>query len=134
MSLIGDGIHNFIDGAVIAASFIVDVRLGLASTFAIALHEVPQEIGDFSILLYGGFSKKKALLFNFITALTAVFGGILAYLFMLNFDFSFLLPLAAGGFVYIALSDLIPEIKEKVSAQMILFLLGVIIMFALSII
>jgi zinc and cadmium transporter len=75
MNLVGDGLHNFIDGLIIAASFITNINLGVVTTFAIALHEIPQEIGDFGVLIYGGFNKKKALLWNFICALTAVFGA-----------------------------------------------------------
>src|SRR3989344_119423 len=78
-NLIGDGFHNFIDGLIIAASYLVSVPVGLATTLAVILHEIPQEIGDFSVLLHGGFSKRKALLFNFLTALIAVFGALLAF-------------------------------------------------------
>jgi len=137
MSLIGDAVHNFIDGAAIAISFVSNTGLGIATTLAVAFHEIPQEIGDFSILLYGGFSKKKALLFNFITALTAVFGGILTYALSFTFNFSFLLPLAAGGFIYIAMADLMPELHKekelkKSIAQIVSILAGIAIMFALK--
>ena len=79
MNLIGDSIHNFIDGLIMAASFVVSIPLGISTTIAISSHEIPQEIGDFGVLIYGGFSKKKALLLNFLVALTAVLGGLIGY-------------------------------------------------------
>jgi len=115
MNLIGDAVHNFTDGLIIGASFVVDFRLGIATTFAVALHEIPQEIGDLGVLIYAGFKRSKALFFNFITALTAVAGGVLGFYissFTDNFT-QFLLPFAAGGFIYIAASDLIPESKKE---------------------
>lgn len=115
LNLIGDGVHNFIDGMVIAASFMTDARLGLATTVAIAAHEIPQEIGDFGILMYGGFSRTKALMYNLLTALTAIAGAVIAY-----FSFNqiawlkgFLIPFTAGGFIYIALVDMMPELHKK---------------------
>jgi zinc and cadmium transporter len=135
LNLIGDGLHNFIDGVVIASSFIVSIRLGLVTTLAIILHEIPQELGDFGVLVYGGFTKKKALLFNFISALTAMLGALVGYFisgFAQGFS-NFILPFTAGGFIYIAASDLIPEIhKEKdlgrSTAAFIAFLFGIIFM------
>ncbi len=132
MSLVGDGIHNFIDGLVIAAAFVENFNLGIVVTTLVILHEVPQEIGDFGTLLYAGFKKKRALLMNFLTALTAVGGGIIGYFWASHSDsfIKILLPFAAGGFIYIAASDLLPEIrkttkiKESVST-FIVFLLGV---------
>jgi zinc and cadmium transporter len=115
MNLIGDAIHNFIDGLIMAAAFVSGLGLGVASTIAIFLHEVPQEIGDFGVLVYGGIKKEKALLYNFFTAVTAVLGGIFGY-YLLSFAetaSAFLLPVAAGGFLYIAASDLIPEIRKE---------------------
>ncbi|TSC95094.1 MAG: zinc/iron permease [Parcubacteria group bacterium Licking1014_1] len=116
MNLIGDGIHNFIDGLIMAAGFIVSPGLGIASTIAIFLHEIPQEIGDFGVLIYAGINKKRALLLNFLTAITAVLGGIFGF-YLLSFAESvsgFLLAFAAGGFIYIAATDLVPELdKEK---------------------
>jgi len=136
MNLFGDSIHNFIDGLIIAASFIVNIPLGIMTTFAIALHEIPQEIGDFGVLIYGGFKKKRALFFNFLTALTAVIGGIIGY-YLSTYTESFtifLLPFAAGGFIYIAASDLIPEIKKegvlkKSLANFGIFILGILIIY-----
>ena len=135
MNLIGDGFHNFIDGMVIAASFMVSLRLGLVTTFAIILHEIPQELGDFAVLVYGGFSKKKALLFNFASALMAVLGAIAGYFItdiIKNFA-NFILPFTAGGFIYIATSDLIPELHKendlkRATAAFFAFLLGIIFM------
>ncbi len=134
MNLIGDGLHNFIDGAVIAASFLHSMPLGIATTTAIIFHEIPQEIGDFGILIYGGFSRMKALMFNFLSALTAVLGGIAGFLFLSSFSnlLPFLLAFTAGTFIYIAGVDLLPELrKEKgtktVLAQLTSILTGILI-------
>ena len=113
--LISDGIHNFIDGLIIAGSFVINPAVGVVTTLAVALHEIPQEIGDFGVLVYGGFDKVKALFLNFISALTAVYGGIAGY-FLYGYiadSIVYLLPFAAGNFIYIAASDLIPEIKHR---------------------
>jgi zinc and cadmium transporter len=130
LNLIGDGVHNFIDGMIIAASFLTDIRLGVVTTIAVAAHEIPQELGDFGILVYGGFSKAKALLANFLTALTAIVGALVVYytygrIIWLN---QYLVPFTAGGFIYIALVDMIPELHKgakggKILAQL-LFILG----------
>ncbi len=123
--LVGDGIHNFIDGLVIAASFLVSVPFGLVTTLLIIGHEIPQELGDFGVLVYGGFSEKKALFFNLVSQLTAVAGGAVGFLLSGAAGVTeLLLPFAAGGFVYIAASDLIPELhKEKnLSKSMTYFL------------
>lgn len=135
LNLVGDGFHNFIDGMVIAASFIVSLKLGIVTTLAVILHEIPQELGDFGVLVYGGLSKQKALVYNFISALMAIFGAIIGY-FISDFakGFSnFILPLTAGGFIYIASSDLIPEIHKENNLRrsnlaFIAFLLGIILM------
>jgi len=135
LNLIGDGFHNFIDGMVIAVSFTLSVKLGIVTTIAIILHEIPQELGDFGVLVYGGFSKQKALFYNFISALTSMVGAIVGY-FISDFarGFSnFILPLTAGGFIYIATSDLIPEIHKESNVKrstsaFIAFLLGIIFM------
>lgn len=136
MNLIGDSVHNFIDGLIIAATFITDVRLGVVTTFAVALHEIPQEIGDFGVLLYAGFGKRKALLANFLVALTAILGGIFGYFlsFQMESFITYLLPFAAGGFIYIAASDLMPEIRKETSLKKSMlsfsvFLVGIAIMF-----
>jgi len=131
LNLVGDGIHNFIDGLIIGASFVVDIKIGIVSTFAIIMHEIPQELGDFGVLLYGGFTKSKALFFNFLSATTAILGTIVGYYFAHQVSgFSgALLPIAAGGFIYIAACDLIPELHKqpdlrKTSLSFLLFLLG----------
>jgi len=137
MNLIGDSIHNFIDGLIMATSFVISIPLGMTTTMAIALHEIPQEIGDFGVLIYGGFTKKKALVLNFLTALTAVLGGLIGFFIsnMVENVKLFILPFAAGGFLYIAASDLIPEIRKETSLKksMIyfgIFILGIFIMYA----
>ncbi len=119
MNLFGDGVHNFIDGLIIGAAFLTDISLGIATSVAIILHEIPQEIGDFGVLIHGGFSKKKALLFNFLTALTAVLGTFFALILGGYIDnlTLFLVPFAAGGFIYIAGSDLIPELHKEYSPK-----------------
>ncbi len=139
MNLIGDSIHNFIDGLIMATSFVVSIPLGMTTTMAIALHEIPQEIGDFGVLIYGGFSKKKALILNFLVALTAVLGGLIGFFIsnMVDDVKLFILPFAAGGFLYIAASDLIPEIRKETSLKksMIcfgIFILGISIMYTVK--
>ena len=130
--LISDGIHNFIDGLVIAGAFVVNFNLGIATTLAVILHEIPQEIGDFGVLVYGGFKKMRALFLNFLSALLAILGGILGFFIsesIENFSVLFL-SFAAGNFIYIAASDLIPEIKisnkrERELNCFISFLLGI---------
>lgn len=115
MNLIGDGLHNFTDGIIISAAFITSTSLGIATTIAVIFHEIPQEIGDFSVLIYAGFSRTKALLFNFISALLAFLGAILTLLIGSYFHqlVDFLIFLTIGGFIYIASSDLIPELKKE---------------------
>jgi len=115
LNLIGDGVHNLIDGFIIAASFIAGVPLGVATTLAVAAHEIPQELGDFGVLIYGGFKPRKALLLNFGTALTAIAGGIVGYYLLPHMGGAmiYLLPFAAGGFLYIAASDIIPELHRR---------------------
>lgn len=135
LNLIGDGVHNFMDGLIIAASFIASLKLGVVTTLAVLFHEVPQEIGDFGILVYGGFSKTRALIFNFLCALFAIFGALAGYALssaMGNISF-FLLSFTAGGFIYVAASDLIPELHRqadpnKANSAFIAFLLGLVFM------
>lgn len=137
--LVSDAAHNFIDGLIIAASFITSFYLGVVTTLAVALHEIPQELGDFAVLVYGGFSKKRALFFNFITALTAILGGVVGYLAssIMQTSIIYLLPFAAGNFIYIAAADLIPEIKHQTSLRravihFVVFLIGIGIMLAVK--
>ncbi len=136
MNLIGDGIHNLIDGIVIFASFFSGPALGVPVTLSIILHEIPQELGDFGVLIYAGFSRKRALFYNFISAFIAIIGVLLAYfLYSYNELLSlFLIPFAAGGFIYIAASDLIPEIHKdnnswRALISYILFILALVFMF-----
>ncbi|MBU1151397.1 ZIP family metal transporter [Patescibacteria group bacterium] len=138
MNLVGDGLHNFVDGLLIAASFSMDFSLGMATTVAVIAHEIPQEIGDFAVLLHGGFSKGKALLMNFLSALVAVAGAVVGVLLVSEVeDFTkVLIPLTAGGFIYIAASDLIPELHKqpKLSSSILsfaVFILGIVFMFLL---
>lgn len=139
MVLIGDSIHNFIDGLVIAAAFIADLTLGFVTSFVIIGHEIPQEIGDFGVLLHGGMKKKKALFYNFISQLSAVIGGLVGFFWLSEQLRIFLLPFAAGGFMYIAASDLIPQLHKeakltRATLAFAFFLLGVLVMLALKII
>ncbi|MFH0831686.1 MAG: ZIP family metal transporter [archaeon] len=135
MNLYGDALHNFLDGVIIAGSFVAGVPLGITTTLAVALHEIPQEISDFGVLVYGGFKRKKALLMNFATALTAMLGGIIG--FMLSSytakAIPLLLSIAAGGFLYISASDLVPELHKEKSLKKAMiafafFVFGILIM------
>lgn len=135
LNLIGDGAHNFTDGLIIAASFMTDFKLGIVTTLAVLFHEVPQEMGDFGILVYGGFSKARALLFNFICALFAILGAFLGYFLSgITEGISiFLISFTAGGFIYIAASDLIPELHKqkdtrRANMAFVTFILGLIFM------
>ncbi len=115
LTLIGDGIHNFLDGAIIGVTFLTSIPLGITTTIAVVAHEVPHELGDFFLLIYGGFSNKKALWYNFLSALTAILGTIIIFVFskeILRFS-PYLVGFAAGNFLYIAASDLIPELHQK---------------------
>ncbi|MDP4007559.1 MAG: ZIP family metal transporter [Candidatus Peregrinibacteria bacterium] len=138
MNLIGDSVHNFIDGMVIAASFIVSKEVGIATTLAVVLHEIPQEIGDFAVLIHGGFTRTRALVMNFITALFAVLGAVLTLVLSERIGGveEYLVPIAAGGFIYIACSDLIPELHKessrvKLVGQFVMFLVGIGVMWLL---
>ncbi len=110
--LIGDGLHNFIGGLAVAGTFLIDIRLGIATLLAAAAHEIPQELGDFAVLLHAGWSRKSALLFNMLSGLTFLMGGLVAYGASKALDISFLVPFAAGNFIYIGASDLIPEVNK----------------------
>lgn len=139
--LFSDGVHNFIDGVVIAASFMISIPIGIATTLAVVLHEIPQEVGDFAVLIHSGYKKKRALWLNFMSAIASIAGAL--FLFILG-DFagelsSYMIPIAGGGFIYIALADLIPElhktkdVKSSIS-QIISIVLGVGIMALLTLI
>ncbi|MBI2175664.1 MAG: ZIP family metal transporter [Parcubacteria group bacterium] len=133
--LFGDAVHNFIDGVIITLAFLVDLHLGLVTTFAVLLHELPQEIGDFIVLLHSGFSRRKVVFYNFLVALTTVLGALLAYTIVSRFAFQQLigpaLGLVAGNFLYIAASDLVPELhrhaqkKTTFVFEVFLVLLGI---------
>jgi len=137
MNLLGDSIHNFIDGLVIAAAFMTSPQIGIATVLAVALHEIPQEISDFGVLLHAGFKKEKALFVNFLVALTVTLGGLTGFFVFRFFDSSlvnYLLPVAAGGFIYISASDLVPEIRKekkikKSSLSLLVFFLGLLMSF-----
>ncbi|MDD2758154.1 MAG: ZIP family metal transporter [Patescibacteria group bacterium] len=119
MNLIGDGVHSFIDGVVIAAAFVVNIPLGIITAVAMGLHEIPQELGDFGVLVYSGFTKKRALFCNFLVSLMTVVGGLVGWalsFYSIGVE-KFLLPIAAGGFIYIAASDLLPELRKNVSLK-----------------
>ncbi len=138
MSLIGDSLHNFIDGLIIASAFVVNPALGISTIFAIALHEIPQEIGDFAVLLYAGFSKQKAILLNVLVSGTAILGGVVGWFISEHTDRlnTYLIPIAVGGFIYIALSDILPELRKennmkKFFSGFTFFLLGIVMMFFL---
>ncbi len=138
LNLIGDSLHNFVDGMIIAGSFIVDFKFGLITTLVILMHEIPQELGDFGVLVYAGFSAKKALALNFLTALWAIAGGLIGYVFAEKIALikNNLIPFAAGGFIYIALADLVPELHKRFSLfesvlQFFLVLIGIFIFIVL---
>jgi len=127
LTLIGDSIHNFLDGALIAGAFLVSTKLGLITTALVIVHEVPHELGDFAVLIYGGCSRLQALGYNLLSALTAILGGMCTYLFSVvvaNLQVP-LLAISAGGFLYIALADLLPELQDeqRVGASLLQFVL-----------
>ena len=136
-NLVGDGVHNFIDGIVMGASYLVSMPVGVATTIAVIFHEIPQEIGDFGVLLHGGFSRGKALFYNFLTALTAVVGDVVALVIgKVDGVLAFLVPFAAGTFIYIAGEDLIPELHKETTPlkslwQLVFFVLGIGVMLLL---
>jgi len=138
MNLLADGAHNFIDGVIIGASYDVSLHVGIATTLAVVFHEIPHELGNFFVLLYAGFTKRKALFFNFVSALFAILGTVMSLSIgsrVAEFS-SIMLPLAAGGFIYIAGSDLVPELNKestlgKSVVQMLAIGVGVGLMFVL---
>ena len=115
MILVGDGLHNFVDGVLIAAAFMADYQVGIFTAIAIIAHEIPQEIGDFIVLLNAGFTRTRALMYNLICGLSAVVGGVLAYFFLerAHAAMPYLLVIAASSFIYIAVSDLIPQMHRR---------------------
>lgn len=132
--VVGDGIHNFVDGVLIAAAFLTDIHLGVVTSVAVAAHEIPQEVGDFAILLQSGYSKAKALFYNMLSSLGTVIGGLLAYFSLENVHqlLPYFLAIAASSFIYVAVADLIPTLHKRthsqaVIQQMLLILAGVIL-------
>jgi zinc and cadmium transporter len=137
--LLGDGLHNFIGGLAIAGTFLVDIRLGIMAWLAAAAHEIPQELGDFGVLVHGGWEKRKALLFNLLSALTFLIGGLVAYGLSFNYDISFLIPFAAGNFIYIGATDLVPEVNKHENIKVNLanfsaFIIGILLMLGIKLI
>ncbi len=138
MNIIGDGAHNLSDGLAIAASYLISIPVGIATTVAVILHEIPQEIGDFGVLVHGGLEPKKALLMNLLSGLFAVAGALFVLIFGAGIKegIIFILPLAAGGFIYIAASDLIPSLHgqrdfPRAWLQLLFILLGIFVMLLL---
>ena len=135
LTIIGDALHNFLDGVAIAASFIAGIPIGIATATAVIFHEIPQEIGQFAILVHGGWSRRKALVYNFISALTAIAGALLVLFFAGSFSEApaALLGIGAASFIYIAMSDLIPELQKepnmrRAALQMFWMLAGIAVM------
>jgi zinc and cadmium transporter len=134
--LIGDGIHNLVDGVLIAAAFVTDFHLGIVTSLAIIAHEIPQEVGDFAILLHGGFSRGKALLFNALASLTTIVGAVAAYFFLQEVQtvVPYVLAVAAASFIYIAVADLIPGLHRRTEfsasvQQLVLIVAGVMVIY-----
>ena len=139
LNLIGDANHNFIDGMVIAASFTVGFQVGLATTIAVIFHELPQEMGDYGILIYAGFDRVKAMLLNFAAALAVVLGGVFGVFFLEMIDAlsGYLVAFSAGAFIYLAASELVPELQQERDfkrslIQFIIFLLGMAVIWSLG--
>jgi len=137
--LLSDGVHNFIDGIIIGVSFLISVPVGIATTIAVILHEIPQEIGDFAVLLHSGYTKTRALWLNFLSALFAILGTLLAFILGENGEIFtlWIIPIAAGGFIYVAVADLIPELHKTKEAkhsalQIVAVITGVLAMVALT--
>lgn len=132
MIVVGDGMHNFVDGILIAAAFLQDTTLGLATTLAVIAHEIPQEIGDFMVLLDSGYSKREALFLNALSGMTSMAGGVLGYLLLSEGQAAipYALVLAAASFIYIAVADLVPELHRShklrtAPLQFVLILVGI---------
>jgi zinc and cadmium transporter len=135
--LIGDGLHNFLDGILIAGAFLTDIHLGVVTSMAVAAHEIPQEVGDFAVLLHSGFSRGRAFFYNVLSSLTTVIGGILAYVALQDLEhvLPYVLAVAASSFIYIAVADLIPTLHQRVAGkeafqQIILIGIGIMLIYA----
>lgn len=135
--ILGDSIHNFVDGVLIGAAFLTDPQLGIVTSLAVTAHEIPQEVGDFAILLHSGYTRGKALFYNMLASLTTVIGGVLAYFSLgdLHHILPYFLTLAASSFIYIAVADLIPSLHQKTdiktSLQQIGFILAGVVLILL---
>ncbi|MDI6860777.1 MAG: ZIP family metal transporter [Caldisericia bacterium] len=135
INLLGDSLHNFIDGVIISSSYLVNFKLGIISTLNIIFHEVPQELGDYGVLIFGGLTPKRALKLNFIVALTSILGGVFGFYLLEKFEdlIPYVIGLTAGNFLYLSLTDLIPELHKKVSIKnniekTVFILIGILIM------
>ena len=128
--LFSDGIHNFMDGIIIATSFMVSIPVGLATTVAVILHEIPQEVGDFAVLIHAGYTKTRALWVNFLSALMAVLGAIMLFALgeVAESWVNWFLPMAAGGFIYIAVADLIPELHKTKEIKYSVFQIAAVVL------
>ena len=137
MILVGDGLHNFLDGILIAAAFMTDIHLGVVTSLAVAAHEIPQEVGDFAVLLHSGFSRGRAFLYNVLTSLTTVIGGVLAWFALQQMQtvLPFVLAVAASSFIYIAVADSIPSSHQRVEGsatvqQIVLIAAGILLIYS----
>lgn len=136
MVLLGDAMHNFVDGVLIAAAFLTDIHLGIVTALAIAAHEIPQEVGDFVVLLHSGFTRARALFYNVLSSLSTIVGALLAYWWLAGMEelLPYVLAVAASSFIYIAVADLIPGLHKRteVSAtvqQIVLIASGVVVIY-----
>ncbi len=137
MILIGDSLHNFLDGILIAGAFLTDIHLGVVTSLAVAAHEIPQEVGDFAVLLHSGYTRGRALLYNILSSLATVLGGVMAWFALREMQelLPYLLAIAASSFIYIAVADLIPTLHQRVEGkaaiqQIILISIGVLLIYA----
>jgi zinc and cadmium transporter len=136
MILFGDGLHNFLDGILIASAFLTDIHVGIVTSLAVAAHEIPQEVGDFAVLLHSGFSRGKAFFYNVLSSLTTVIGGVLAWLALqeMTAALPYMLAIAASSFIYIAVADLIPTLHQRAEGkatvqQIVLIATGVLLIY-----
>jgi zinc and cadmium transporter len=141
LNLLGDGVHNFIDGMVIAASYTVSFQVGLVATIAVIFHELPQELGDYGILVYAGFDRVRALTLNFVVALSVVGGGVFATFFLETVEAlsGVLIAFSAGAFLYLAASELVPELQHERDfrrslIQFVVFILGMALIYSLGLV
>lgn len=136
MVLFGDALHNFVDGVLIAAAFLTDTHLGIVTALAVAAHEIPQEVGDFAVLLHSGFTRSRALYFNLLSSFATIIGGVLAYYSLSGVEWAlpYVLAIAASSFIYIAVADLIPGLHKRAQGaeaiqQLALIITGVLVIY-----